>query len=73
MGSADGPGRLGEADDAVEAVVVGEGEGLEAEAGRLLGQLLGVAGAVEEAEVRVAVELGVGHRPPGRRSTGGGS
>ena len=59
---ADGPGGLGEADHAVEAVVVGEGEGLEAEAGGLDGQLLGVAGAVEEAEVRVAVQLGVGHR-----------
>jgi hypothetical protein len=39
---ADRPGRLGEADDAVEAVVVGDGEGVEAEPGGLGGQLLGV-------------------------------
>ena len=58
----DGAGRLGEADDAVEAVVVGEGEGLQAQPGRLGGQLLGVRRAVEEREVGVAVQLGVGHR-----------
>ena len=58
----DGAGRLGEADDAVEAVVVGQGEGLEAEAGGLGGQLLGVRRPVEEGEVGVAVQLGVGHR-----------
>ena len=62
----DRAGGLGEADDAVEAVVVGEGEGLEAEAGGLGGQLLGVRGAVEEREVGVAVQLGVGHRAPCR-------
>ena len=55
-----GPGRLREADDAVEPVVVGDGQRLEAEARGLLGQLLGVTGPVEEAEVRVAVQLGVG-------------
>jgi hypothetical protein len=59
-GHAHGPGRLGEADHAVEPVVVGDGQRLEAEAGGLLGQLLGVAGPVEEAEVRVAVQLGIG-------------
>ena len=59
-GHAHRPGRLGEADHPVEPVVVGEGQRLEAEAGGLLRQLLGVAGAVEEAEVRVAVQLGVG-------------
>ena len=58
---ADGPGRHGEADDAVEAVVVGDGQGREAEPGRLVDQLLGVARTVEEGEVRVAVQLGV-HR-----------
>ena len=57
----DRPGRLGEADDAVEAVVVGDGEGVEPEPGSLGGQLLGVRGPVEEGEVGVAVELGVGH------------
>ncbi len=63
---ADGPGRFGEPDDAVEAVMVGEGEGVEAQAGGLGGQLLGVGGTVEEREVGVAVQLGVGHRtgPP---------
>ena len=59
-GHADGPGRLGEADHAVEPVVVGDGQRLQPEAGRLLGQLLRVAGPVEEAEGGVAVELGVG-------------
>ena len=37
----EGPGGLGEAYDAVEAVVVGEGQAREAEAGPLSGQLLG--------------------------------
>src|SRR5207248_4982449 len=62
-GHAHGVGGLGEADDAVHAVVVGGGQGLEAETGCLLDQLLGVGCPVEEAEVGVAVELGVGHRP----------
>ncbi len=60
-GQADLRGGLGEAHHAVEAVVVGECQGLEAEPGGLLGQRLGRRGAVEEAEVRVGVELGVGH------------
>ena len=73
-GHAHRPGRLGEAHHAVEAVVVGEGQGLEAEAGRLLGQLLGVAGAVEEAEGGVAVQLGVGRGARrAARATGGGT
>ena len=59
VGSPSGPGRLGEPDHAVEAVVVGEGEGAEAEPGRLSDQLLGVGGAVEEAEVGVDVQLRV--------------
>ena len=65
----DGPGRLGEAHDAVEAVVVGEGQRLEAEPGGLGRQLLGVRRPVEEREVGVAVQLGVGHRRPVGRST----
>ncbi len=52
--------RLGEADHAVEPVVIGEGEGLQAEPGRFLGERLRRAGTVEEAEVGVGVELGVG-------------
>ena len=65
-------GRLGEADDAVEAVVVGDGERGQAESRRLLHQLLGVRRPVEEAEVRVAVQLGVGDRvgAAGERSAG---
>ena len=55
------PGGGGEADDAVAPVVVGERERLEAEACRFLGELLGAGGAVEEAEIRMAVQLGVGH------------
>ena len=63
---------LVELEGAVKVAVVGEGQGLQAQPGRLLGQLLGVGGPVQEAEVGVAVQLGVGHgaRPPfagGRR------
>ena len=36
-----GPGGLGEADDAVEAVVVGDGQGAEAEPDRFFHQFLG--------------------------------
>jgi len=54
------PGRLGEADHAVVAVVIGEGERLEAQAVGFLDQLLRVGGPVQEAEVGVAVQLGVG-------------
>ena len=59
-GQADRGGGLGEADDAVHAVVVGDGEGVEAQPDRLLHQLLGVRRAVQEAEVGVAVQLGIG-------------
>ena len=62
-------GRFGEPDDAVEAVVVGDGEGAQPEPGRLLDAFLRVAGPVEEREVRVAMQLGVRHqrrRPPHR-------
>ena len=69
LGAEDGrqrdlPGGGGEADDAVAPVVVGERERLEAETRRLLGELLGARGAVEEAEVRMAVQLRVGHPAP---------
>ncbi len=62
---ADRPGRLGEADHAVQSVVIGERERLEPEPGGLFGELLGVRGAVEEREVRMAVQLGV---RPARRA-----
>ena len=67
-GHADALGRFGEAHHPVEAVVVGERQRLEAEARRLFDQLFGVRRPVEEAEVRVAVQLGVGHRRRGRRT-----
>ncbi len=54
-GQAEGPGRLGEADHAIEAVVVGQGDGGQAESDCLGNQLLGVAGAVEEGEIGVGV------------------
>ena len=58
---------LGQHRGAVEAVVVGDREGVQAEAHGLLDELGGRAGAVEEAEVAVAVQLGVGRdRPAGR-------
>ena len=61
----DRPGRLGEADDAVQPVVVGERERFETEPGCLFGELLRMRGTVEEGEVRVAVQLGIGRgRPP---------
>ncbi len=41
--------------------MVGDRQRLQPEPGGLLGQLLGVAGAVEEREVGVAVQLGVRH------------
>ena len=56
----EGAGRLGETDHPVQAVVVGEGECVEAEPGRFGDELLGVRGAVEEAEIGMAVELRVG-------------
>ena len=50
-GQTEGPGRLGEADHAVEAVVVGEGEGRQSPSrAASADQLLGMAGAVEEGE-----------------------
>ena len=50
-------------DDPVEALVIGDREAAQPELGRPLGQLVRGRGAVEEREVRVAMELGVGgHR-----------
>jgi hypothetical protein len=59
-GEGEGPGGFGEAHDAVHAVVVGEGQGLQAEPDRLLDQLLGVGAAVQEAGVGMAMELRIG-------------
>ncbi len=67
-GEPDGPGRLGEADHPVQAVVIGEGQGAEPEPGGLGHQLLGVGGTIEEAEVGVAVQFGVAARGISRRS-----
>ena len=50
---------LGEPRRGVEAVVVGDGQRIQAEAHGLLDQFLGVVDAVKEAEVAVAVQLGV--------------
>ena len=60
----EGSGRLGEADDAVEAVVVADGERFESESGGLGHQFLRVGRPVEEREVGVAVQFGVGHTSP---------
>ncbi len=79
LGAEDGrqaqrPCRLGEADDAVHAVVVGDGQRLQAKVRRLLRQLLRVRAAVQEARVRVAVQLGIRdhHPPPPARLTRAG-
>ena len=54
-GQAEGPGRLGEADHTVEAVVVGQGQRGQTQPDGSGGQLLGMAGPVEEGEVGVGV------------------
>ena len=56
-GQTDRACRLGETHHAVEAVVVGDREAGQAEPVGLLGQLLGVARAVEERKIRMAVQL----------------
>ena len=66
-----GASGLGEAHHAVDAVVVGEGQGLEPQTHGLLHQLFGVRRAVEEAEVGVAVQLGVGDTAGAPRATVG--
>ena len=58
-GQIKGPGRLGEPNDPVEPVVVGQRQCFQAEPIGFFGQLLGVAGTIEEAEVRMAVKFGV--------------
>ncbi|GAA3100850.1 hypothetical protein GCM10010464_75360 [Pseudonocardia yunnanensis] len=55
-------GGFGQAHHVVQAVVVGQRDGVDAHPGVLLGQFLRVAGAVEEAEVGAAVRV---------RATGG--
>ena len=56
-----GGGGFGHSDDSVEPVVVGEGEGVEAEPGCLLQERFGAGGAVEKTEVGVRVQFGVGN------------
>ena len=56
------PGCLGESDDTVETIVIRDGQRFEPESGCFFGKLLGVRGAVEEGEVGVAMQLGVGNR-----------
>ena len=58
-------GGLGEAHDAVEAVVVGDREGVKTQPLGLFGELFGRGRAVEERERRVRVQLGVGDRVGG--------
>ena len=57
-----------EPDDAVEALVIGHGQRRQAELDRPVDQFVGRRGPVQEREVRVAMELGVGSRRGG--STG---
>ena len=64
LGTGDGPqppgaGALGELHRPVQAVVVGEGEGLISQLPRPQHQLLDMGSAFEEGEVGVGVELGV--------------
>lgn len=56
------PGRLGEADDSVQAIVIGQCDGPQVQPGGLLDELLRRARPVEEAVGRVRVQFGVGHR-----------
>ncbi len=60
------PGGFGEPHRTVQTVVVGQGDDLGAQPGRLVDQRLGVAGAVQEAEGGVDVQLGPGRSPAGR-------
>src|SRR5581483_4247112 len=60
-------GDPGEPHGAVEPVVIGDGEAVQPEPDRFGDEVLGVAGPVEEGEVRVAVELGVDGLPGPRR------
>ena len=62
----DSLGCRGKAHDAVQPVVIGHGEPRQAQRSRSLGHVLDRRGAVEEREVGVAVELGVGRRHEAR-------
>ena len=64
-------GRAVEARDPVEPVAIGEREGRMAELGRALGQILGVAGPVQEREGAARTQLDVSRRTLAG-STGGG-
>ena len=61
-GQAVGPSRLREPDDAVEAIAVGHRKSGQTEPYGFLHQLFGVGGTVGETEIRMAVQLGIGHR-----------
>ena len=66
------PRRVGERQRAAEPVVVGERQRPVAQRGGAVGQLLGLRGAVQEAERRVAVQLdvvGVAHVIPAARTS----
>jgi hypothetical protein len=54
-------GGFGETHGTVEAVVIGESDGVEPEPHGFFDEGFGPGGAVEEAEVRVRVQLGIGH------------
>ena len=69
-GQAHRPRRLGEAHHSVEPVVIAQGQRLEAEMGGLLHQFLGMRGSVEEAEIGVGVQLGVGNCSPATHDSG---
>ena len=68
-------GRGGEPHHAVQPVVIGDGQPGQPELRRPLGHVLDRRGAVQEREVGVAVELGVGrrHRLPVRHCVRGGA
>lgn len=57
---AGGAGRTSKLHRAVEAIVIGDGQGAVAELGGAADKLLGQGGAVEEGEGRVEVKLNVG-------------
>ena len=62
-----------EAHHAVEAVVIGQCQRIEAKTCRFFDQLFGMRRPIEEAEIRMTVQLGVGHgRRAGRRVGAGG-
>ncbi len=58
-GQADGAGCFGETHYAVEAIVIGEGQCFEAEAGCFLSKLFGMGCTIEKTEIGMAVQLGV--------------